>query len=107
MVAVATLALRGPFSEQALKVFARQIRDDLLARGIDKVELYGYRSPEYLVEIPERELRRLGLTIADVAGQIAGNTIDLPSGSLDGSVERQIRTLSEKRSPLSVGRSIP
>jgi len=101
---VATIALRGPFSEQALKVFARQIRDDLLARGIDKVELYGYRAPEYLVEIPERELRRLDLTIADVAGQIAGNTIDLPAGNLDGAVERQIRALSEERSPEAVGR---
>jgi len=101
---VATLALRGPFTEQALKVFARQMRDDLLARGIDKVELYGYRSPEYLVEIPERELRRLDLTIADVAGQIAGNTIDLPAGNLDGAVERQIRVLSEDRSPDAVGR---
>ncbi|MCR9060618.1 MAG: efflux RND transporter permease subunit [Rhodobacteraceae bacterium] len=101
---VATIALRGPFSEQALKVFARQIRDDLLARGIDKVELYGYRSPEYLVEIPERELRRLDLTIADIAGRIAGNTIDLPAGNLDGAVERQIRALSEDRSPEAVGR---
>jgi len=101
---VATLALRGPFTEQALKIFARQMRDDLLARGIDKVELYGYRSPEYLVEIPERELRRLDLTIADVAGEIAGNTIDLPAGNLDGAVERQIRALSEERSPDAVGR---
>ena len=101
---VATIALRGPFSEQALKVFARQMRDDLLARGIDKVELYGYRAPEYLVEIPERELRRLDLTISDVAGQIAGNTIDVPAGNLDGDVERQIRALSEDRSPEAVGR---
>lgn len=101
---VATLALRGPFSEQALKVFARQMRDDLLARGIDKVELSGYRSPEYLVEIPERELRRLELTISDVSGQIAGNTIDIPAGNLEGAVERQIRALSEDRSPEAVGR---
>ncbi|MFN3131545.1 efflux RND transporter permease subunit [Roseibium sp.] len=101
---VATLALRGPFPEQALKVFARQMRDDLLARGIDKVELKGYRSPEYLVEIPERELRRLDLTVSDVASQIAGNTVDLPAGNLDGGVERQIRALSEDRSPEAVGR---
>ncbi|POF34887.1 efflux RND transporter permease subunit [Roseibium marinum] len=101
---VATLALRGPYSERALKVFARQMRDDLLARGIDKVELYGYRSPEYLVEIPERELHRLDLTVSDISSQIAGNTTDLPAGNLDGAVERQIRVLSEARSPEAVGR---
>ncbi|WP_153771016.1 efflux RND transporter permease subunit [Labrenzia sp. CE80] len=101
---VATLAIRGPFSEQALKVFARQIRDDLLARGIDKVELGGYRAPEYVVEIPERELRRLDLTVLNVADLVADNTVDIPAGSLDGSVERQIRAIAETKSPESIGR---
>ncbi|MEP0583987.1 MAG: efflux RND transporter permease subunit, partial [Roseibium sp.] len=101
---VATLAIRGPFSEQALKVFARQIRDDLLARGIDKVELGGYRAPEYVVEIPERELRRLDLTVSNVADLVADNTVDIPAGSLDGSVERQIRAVAETKSPESIGR---
>lgn len=101
---VATLALRGPFSEQALKHFARQIRDDLLDRGIDKVELLGYRSPEYVVEIPERELRRLDLTISGIAGLVAGNTVDVPAGSLDGAVERQIRAMAEEKSAESIGR---
>lgn len=101
---VATLAIRGPFSEHALKVFARQMRDDLLARGIDKVELLGYRTPEYVVEIPERELRRLDLTVADVSRLVAGNTADIPAGSLEGSVERQIRAMAEERSPDAIGR---
>lgn len=101
---VATLAIRGPFSEQALKVFARQMRDDLLARGIDKVDLLGYRTPEYVVEIPERELRRLDLTVSEVARLVAGNTADLPAGNLEGSVERQIRAMAEERSPDAIGR---
>jgi len=81
---VATIALRGPFPEDALKTFARQMRDDLLDRGIDKVDLRGYRKPEYVVEIPERELRRLDLTLSDVAGSIAGNTVDVPAGTIEG-----------------------
>jgi len=101
---VATLALRGPFSEEALKQFARQIRDDLLDRGIDKVEFNGYRTPEYVIEIPERELRRLDLTVADVAQTVSGNTADLPAGTLDGAVERQIRAMAEERSAASIGR---
>jgi len=101
---VASLALRGPFSEDALKVFARQIRDDLLARGIDKVVFTGFRSPEYVVDIPERELRRLDMTVSDVAGLVAGNTIDIPAGSLDGTVERQVRALAEDMSPAAIGR---
>ncbi|GGB51272.1 hypothetical protein GCM10011316_24110 [Roseibium aquae] len=99
---VATIALRGPFPEEALKTFARQIRDDLLDRGIDKVELRGYRKPEYVVEIAERELRRLDLTVADVAARIAGNTVDIPAGTIDGAVERQIRAVAEDQSAASI-----
>ncbi|ADZ71691.1 efflux RND transporter permease subunit [Polymorphum gilvum] len=100
---VATLAIRGPFTEDALKVFAKKIRDDLLDRGIDKVEFTAFRSPEYLVEIPERELRRLELTVTDVAGRISENTIDIPAGSLQGGVERQIRAVADARSPATIG----
>lgn len=99
---VATLALRGPFTEDALKVYARKIRDDLLARGIDRVDFNGYRSPEYLVEVPERELRRLDLTIADVSERIAQNTQDMPAGNLNGAVERQIRAIAEAHSPEAI-----
>lgn len=101
---VAKLALRGPFSEEALKQFAKKIRDDLLERGIDKVSLKGYRSPEYVVEVPERELRRLDLTVSDIARAVSGNTADLPAGTLDGGVERQIRAMAEERSAGSIGR---
>ncbi|MEJ8473376.1 efflux RND transporter permease subunit [Roseibium algae] len=101
---VATLAIRGPFSEQALKVFARQIRDDLLERGIDKVSLGGFRAPEFVVEIPERELRRLDLTVAKVAGLVSDNTVNVPAGNLDGTVERQIRAMVETKTPESIGR---
>ncbi|WP_417670646.1 efflux RND transporter permease subunit [Roseibium sp.] len=101
---VATLAIRGPFSEEALKTFARQIRDDLLARGIDKVDFGGYRSPEYVVEIPERELRRLDLTVNQVSDLVDENTADVPAGSLDGAVERQIRAMAEPRSSENIGR---
>ncbi|MTH95957.1 efflux RND transporter permease subunit [Roseibium sp. RKSG952] len=99
---VATLAIRGPFSEQALKVFARQMRDDLLDRGIDKVDLLGYRSPEFVVEIPERELRRLDLTVSDVAASVSGNTIDIPAGNIKGGVERQIRAVAESKTPETI-----
>ncbi|OKL42603.1 efflux RND transporter permease subunit [Pseudovibrio exalbescens] len=96
---VARIALRGPFSEQALKVFAKDIRDDLIARGIDKVTIEGMRDEEYLVEIPEEHLRRLNLTVADIAGRIQENTEDVPAGNLTGAVERQVRAVADTTQP--------
>ena len=92
---VARLALVGPYSEEALRHFAKRFRDDLVARGIDKVTFTGLRDEEIVVTVPERDLRRLDLTLRDVSSAIAGNSRDLPSGTLDGTVSKQIRALSD------------
>lgn len=92
---VARLALVGPYSEEALRHFAKKFRDDLVARGIDRVTFTGLRDEEIMVTVPERDLRRLDLTLRDVSSAIAGNSRDLPSGTLDGTVSKQIRALSE------------
>ncbi|MEP3280065.1 MAG: efflux RND transporter permease subunit [Stappiaceae bacterium] len=99
---IARLALIGPFSESALKKFARQIRDDLIARGIDRVAFSGMRDEEYVINARERDLRRLGLTIRDVANTIGTNTRDRPSGDLKGQVEKQLRALSSGTSPQEI-----
>lgn len=100
---IARLSISGPFSESAIKVFAKRIRDDLIDRGIDRVTFNGMRDEEIRVEIPERELRRLSLTVSDVASRLNENTRDLPSGQVDGSVEKQLRTLTPGDDPQGLG----
>ena len=90
---VASLALSGPFSETALRAYARDIRDVLLDAGIDRVVLQGFRNAELVVETPEADLRRLNLSVADVAQRIRQVSQDLPSGILEGAQEKQIRSL--------------
>ena len=92
---VASLALTGPVPERALRFYAKKIRDDLLARGIDKVDFVGLRSRELRAVLPERELRRLGLTVADVSRSVTANSRDLPSGQMKGNVEKQLRAIAD------------
>ena len=92
---VGRIALAGDVPEEALRFYARKIRDDLIERGIDKVTFRGLRTRELQVEIPERELRRLDLTVADVSRAVAANSRDLPSGQMQGGVERQLRAVAE------------
>ncbi|EFL89178.1 efflux RND transporter permease subunit [Ahrensia sp. R2A130] len=96
---VARLALTGDVSETALRFYAKKIRDDLIERGIDKIIFTGLRTRELHVDIPERELRRLNVTIGDVSDTISANSRDLPSGNMEGSVEKQLRTLAEAETP--------
>ena len=61
---VARLAIVGPYSEAALRHYAKTFRDDLVARGIDKVTFTGLRDEEIMITVPERDLRRLDLTLS-------------------------------------------
>jgi len=101
---VARLAVTGPVSERALRFYAKKIRDDLIERGIDKVAFTGMRARELQVDIPERELRRLDMTVGDVSQVIGANSRDLPSGQMEGNVEKQLRTLSDIETPEALGR---
>ena len=99
---VARISVSGPYSEQELKNHAKRIRDALLAGGIDKVILNGARDEEIWVRIRERELRRLGLTLGDVANRIRQETRDLPSGILEGAVEMQLRSRAQRKTPETI-----
>lgn len=101
--AVARLSVGGTASEQTKRDWAKRIRDDLIDRGIDKINFNGLRSPEIAVSIPERELRRLSMTVSEVSNIIASNSRDLPSGNVEGNIERQLRTLANARDTKSIG----
>ena len=96
---VARLILSGPFDESALREFAKQMRDELIDRGVDSVNLTGLRDEEFFVGLSERDLRRLDLTIRDISDQIALNSRDLPSGKIQDGIEKQVRTLAVEESP--------
>jgi multidrug efflux pump subunit AcrB len=100
---IASLSVGGTASEAVKRQWAKRIRDDLIARGIDKVEFTALRDQELRVDVPERELRRLGLTISDISGSVTSNSKDLPSGSLEGALERQLRALADAESPETLG----
>ena len=101
---VASLSVGGSAPEPIKRDWAKRIRDDLIARGIDKVDFTALRDQEIHIDIPERQLRRLGLTVNDVSRMVADNSNDLPSGSLDGAIERQLRSLADAKSPDALGK---
>lgn len=96
---VARIALSGPFSEQTLKTFAKQLRDGLLDAGIDRVTLDGARDEEIWVQVKERDLRRLDLTLDQISQRVRQSTQDMPAGRLEGDVEVQLRAKSDRKTP--------
>ncbi len=100
---VAKVALTGTVPEETLRIWAKRMRDDLVARGIDKIEFNGMRDREIQVVLPERELRRLDTSVTAVSNAIAQNSRDLPSGNIEGETDKQVRTLSDFRSVRAIG----
>lgn len=100
---VGRVGISGPFTEDVLKNYARDLRDRLIDAGIDSVGFTGMRDTEYEVVLDGATLRRLDMTVQSVTQRIADNSRDLPSGNLDGALERQIRTLSDADSPEAIG----
>lgn len=90
---VSRIVVSGPFPEAALKARAKRIREDLLARGVDRVDLFGARDEEIHVDVRPETLLRLDMTLGDVARAIGATSRDLPAGDTEGASERQLRGL--------------
>ncbi|MHA1537488.1 MAG: efflux RND transporter permease subunit [Alphaproteobacteria bacterium] len=100
---ISRVIVSGPYSEASLKAVAKRIRDALLKRGIDKVSIFGSRGEEIRVEIEPEILRRLGLTLSDVAKRIRETSRDIPSGDTKGRNQRQIRSLGLLKTAEGIG----
>ncbi|MCB1746158.1 MAG: efflux RND transporter permease subunit [Gammaproteobacteria bacterium] len=99
---VSRLVISGPFAEHALKVQAKRIRDELLDRGVDRIDLFGARDEEIWVEVEPAMLRQLDLKLGDIATRIAESSQDVPAGELAGG-ERQVRSLGLQREARGLG----
>ena len=99
---VASIGISGPFPEDTLRRFAREIRDGLLAAGIDQVTMTGYRAREIAIQVDEAKLRQLDVTLADLSNALTPNIDDKPSGSLPGDFDAQIRAVAPEISARSI-----
>lgn len=72
----------------ALKRFARQVENDLLANeNISKVNLSGFPEEELVVSVRENDLRRFNLTFDQVANAVRQANIEISGGTIKGSSE--------------------
>ncbi len=95
---ISKILLSGPYPESSLKAIAQDLRDRLLNSGVDRVSLFGARDEEIWIEVPAINLRRLNLTLQQIAGIVGNNSVDMPSGNIAGGLEQQIRSLGQRNS---------
>ena len=95
---VARLLLSGTHDRQELRPLAEQMRDELLTRGISKIEINGLPKEEIAIQVPPERLLELDMTLEQISNQIQKQSRDLPAGSVGrDDIARQLRALEQRR----------
>lgn len=80
---VIDVVVAGAYSEDEIRRFAEQVRDELLRiDGITQAELDSVRRYEIAIEASPDRLREFDVTLADIARAIRGSSVDLSAGNV-------------------------
>jgi HAE1 family hydrophobic/amphiphilic exporter-1 len=96
---VISIALTADIARPELKMLAEQLKQSLLQNpAIPLVEISGFSERQLLIEVPDYNLRRYGLSLQDIATLIGKQDIDLPVGTIETNFrEIQLRFTDERR----------
>lgn len=104
---ISNLLITGPLTPFELQKLALQAEQELLARGIRKVDFRGLPTREMQIETTTETLASLGLTLDTLADRILTQARDLPAGTAgrdDG--ERQLRSLEQGRTQTDISNTL-
>ncbi len=91
---VLNVSIYGNLDDMALKAFAHQIREEILALPeVSQANILGDRNYEIAIEVSESTLRKYGLTLDQVANAVRASSVDMPGGAIRTDTGRiQLRT---------------
>ncbi len=102
MEPIASVLVTGSGTIEDLIPLVRGMEKDLLARGVAAIQYDGLPDEEIAVLTPAARLHELGLTLDDLAAEIARVSQDVPAGTIGrGQGSRQLRSLDQKRDPIA------
>lgn len=94
---IARLLVRGPSVEE-LRPWVRKFERELLARGVDRIDITGLPEERIAIEVPGGALETLGMSLVDIGERIGQLARDVPAGIAgDADGAREIRGLEQRR----------
>jgi hydrophobic/amphiphilic exporter-1 (mainly G- bacteria), HAE1 family len=95
---VASVAITGPATRTDLYTYAEDIRTKMLRwGGIPKVDIRGFSTREFQIDLRPVELQRFGISVSDVARAVEASSLDLPAGSIESATETLLVRVAEER----------
>jgi len=98
---VARLLVSGP-NLADIRPWVRQFERELLARGLDRIDITGLPEDRIAIEVPGAALETLDLSLDGIGEQVNRLARDIPSGIAgDADGARELRGLEQRRDPLA------
>jgi len=98
---IAKLILSNEQGVEELRQLAYDIKNDLLTRGIAKIDILGLPDTHIEIQIANKQLQELDLSLDDIANRIDQLSQDIPAGFVgQNNVARQLRSLAQQRDAL-------
>ena len=97
---VARLLVYGDMDRSELRQLVYRYEDELLERGIDRVNIRGLPEQQISIDVPVERLESLNLSLDQIADRVAAISRDLPAGLLaQQDATRELRSVEQRRSP--------
>ncbi len=100
---IGLVLINGEVSELELKKNAKELREDLLNNGLDKIEIDGIRKQIIYIDLDPLYLFSNKLDTENIANKIKQETKNIPSGILKDKSFIQLRTNSKKDTASDIG----
>ncbi len=95
---VARVLVSGPQDSAELRHLANTFKQQLIDRGIDKVDIIGLPDEEIAIEISSIQLEKLQLSLNSIGEKIDKMSRDIPAGTFgEQDNTREVRTLDQRR----------
>ena len=95
---VISIAVTGPDDPVALKAYAEDLKDRLMAlENIAEVTVNGFSDHHIRIEVPAWRLRQYGLSALEVADLVGRHSVGSPAGRLEGAAEDLLLRFDDQR----------
>lgn len=95
---IANLLITGNQTLEELDQLAHKFEEQLLDRGISKINFVGLPTEELAIEVSSETLTQTGLSLGRIAQLVRENSQNLPAGTAaKDAVSKQVRSLSQQK----------
>ena len=99
---IGLILVEGKVGETEIKKVAKSLREELLEKGIDKIEIDGIRNQVIYIDLDPIAVLSNKLDLEKIASNIKLDIKNIPSGIFKDDSVLQLRTFSKKDDPLEI-----